>query len=361
MIGMKEQIFSMVAAAGAKAGISPIERLTDPPSADPKYLMPEAHSVIALFMPLDGNIVRKYLAGQDQTSYTKHESEVNKQIYSLAEGVTRLLQSQGFRAIAVPTNQNYRYLAGNQRRKFNPAVLSKIMNWVASPSGGINRRLKKQFVEWFIDPQIRRQDWSLIPTFSHRYAAVAAGLGSIGWSGNLVTSDYGARVVLDSVITDAVLSPNPMLESSLCDNCRTCVAVCQSGYIHPRDSQQTTINGKTFIHNLHGHNARCSFVCGGLSGQSRYPEWATWSTGRVHLPDSDNEMKAFFESFITDNLWQGNMYSPFIKDIFLKGQGIPQNNSRATCHFCRLVCSNNRSERRENYRLIREAGERIGA
>jgi epoxyqueuosine reductase QueG len=270
---MKEQILNMVATAKVKAGISPIERLTSPPSADPKYLMTEARSVIALFMPLDSNIVREYLAGQDQMSYTKHESEVNKQIHSLAEGVANLLQSHGFRAIAVPTNQNYRYLAGKQHRK--SAALMKIMNWVASPSGGINRRLKKQFVERFISPQIRRQDWSMIPTFSHRYVAVAAGLGSIGWSGNLVTPGYGARVVLDSVITDAVLPPDPMLESSTCDNCRTCVAVCQSGYIHPRDSQETTISGKTFTHNRHGHNARCSFVCGGLSGQNRYSEWAT--------------------------------------------------------------------------------------
>ena len=33
-----------------------------------------------------------------------------------------------------------------------------------------------------------------IPDFSHRYGAVAAGIGRLGWSGNMLTTDYGALV-----------------------------------------------------------------------------------------------------------------------------------------------------------------------
>lgn len=187
---------------------------------------------------------------------------------------------------------------------------------------------------------------------------MAAGIGGIGWSGNVVSPRFGARVVLDSVITDAVLDPDPMLNSSPCDGCRKCSVVCQSGYINLKDSQQTSLNGVIFIHNRHGHNIRCTFVCGGLSGQSRYPKWATWSPGRVRLPDSDDNIKEWFESFIADNLWRGNFYSKLMRDLFLMSRGLKIQNSMSTCHFCRLVCWQTRQERQENYELVRAAGER---
>jgi epoxyqueuosine reductase len=131
----------------------------------------------------------------------------------------------------------------------------------------------------------------MLPTFSHRYTATAAGLGSIGWSGNLVSPDFGARVVLDSVITDTELPADPMLESSPCDGCQTCVSVCQSGYINSKESHKTAIGGKTFVHKRHGNNIRCTFVFGGFSGQSRYTDWSNWSAGRVRLPVLDKDIK----------------------------------------------------------------------
>ncbi|MDD5706636.1 MAG: hypothetical protein PHR35_11995 [Kiritimatiellae bacterium] len=65
---------------------------------------------------------------------------------------------------------------------------------------------------------------------SHRHMAVGAGLGEIGWNGLLMTEDYGPRVRLATVITNAVLTPSPMYDKMpLCDRCMRCVRSCAKG------------------------------------------------------------------------------------------------------------------------------------
>ena len=46
--------------------------------------------------------------------------------------------------------------------------------------------------------------------FSHRHAAVAAGLGEFGLNNLLLTPKYGPRVRLESIITAAELEPDPL-------------------------------------------------------------------------------------------------------------------------------------------------------
>ena len=62
--------------------------------------------------------------------------------------------------------------------------------------------------------------------FSHVIAARYAGLGTIGANHTLLTRQYGPRVRLVSVITDAELPPDPMLKEQLCVECGRCVACC---------------------------------------------------------------------------------------------------------------------------------------
>ncbi len=60
--------------------------------------------------------------------------------------------------------------------------------------------------------------------FSHRHAAVAAGLGVFGRNNLVLTPRYGPRVRFNSVITTAELDPDPMVEEALClgDDCDAC-------------------------------------------------------------------------------------------------------------------------------------------
>ena len=52
--------------------------------------------------------------------------------------------------------------------------------------------------------------------FSHRHAAVRAGLGEFGLNNLVVTPQYGPRVRFGSVITEAELTPSPLLEVKAC-------------------------------------------------------------------------------------------------------------------------------------------------
>lgn len=59
-----------------------------------------------------------------------------------------------------------------------------------------------------------------------RPAAVEAGLGELGINGVILTKDYGPRIFLFGVVTNAVLEPDKPFEEKLCDNCAKCIEVC---------------------------------------------------------------------------------------------------------------------------------------
>lgn len=64
--------------------------------------------------------------------------------------------------------------------------------------------------------------------FSHRHAAVRAGLGEFGLNNLVVTPQYGPRVRFGSVITEAELTPSPLLEAKTClgERCSICIKSC---------------------------------------------------------------------------------------------------------------------------------------
>ena len=52
--------------------------------------------------------------------------------------------------------------------------------------------------------------------FSQRHAAIRAGLGEFGFSGLVITPQYGPRVRYVSIITEAELEPDPLLTEKVC-------------------------------------------------------------------------------------------------------------------------------------------------
>ena len=60
-------------------------------------------------------------------------------------------------------------------------------------------------------------------------AAVEAGLGSRGKSDLLITPQYGPRVRLFGVITDAELQTTPKDDNNYCIECNRCIEACPSG------------------------------------------------------------------------------------------------------------------------------------
>lgn len=64
--------------------------------------------------------------------------------------------------------------------------------------------------------------------FSHRHAAVRAGLGEFGLNNLVITPQYGPRFRFNSVITEAELTPSPLLGAKTClgESCSICLEHC---------------------------------------------------------------------------------------------------------------------------------------
>lgn len=73
--------------------------------------------------------------------------------------------------------------------------------------------------------------------FSHRHAAVRAGLGEFGYNNIVLTKEFGARQRFNSIITDAELVPDPLIDKPIClrDKCLLCFESCIMDAITMRD------------------------------------------------------------------------------------------------------------------------------
>lgn len=72
--------------------------------------------------------------------------------------------------------------------------------------------------------------------FAYVPAAAQAGLGEVGFNHLLLTPEYGPKVRLTAVITDAPLPPDRKLEDQLCPgvSCNLCAEACPVGAISPQ-------------------------------------------------------------------------------------------------------------------------------
>ena len=71
-------------------------------------------------------------------------------------------------------------------------------------------------------------------SFSHVYAAKYAGLGTIGFSHNLLNPKYGPRVRYVSLFTEAAIESDAMIEGDLCVKCELCRKLCPAQALESR-------------------------------------------------------------------------------------------------------------------------------
>ena len=103
--------------------------------------------------------------------------------------------------------------------------------------------------------------------FSHRHAAVAAGLGTLGINNLLLTEEFGAKQRMCSIITTAPLESDPVYEGSLCqgEDCLICVKECPMDVFGERRSFQML--GKEMPlasmekDNCGGSGVKCGGIC----------------------------------------------------------------------------------------------------
>jgi epoxyqueuosine reductase QueG len=193
-----------------------------PPSADLTYQLEGARSAVSFALPLDRDRIRRYLAKEEY-----HEEQITVSIRSseLSKQCAQLLADEGHASARVHGNNRYR---------------------------------------------TEHPGWQLAmhPDISHRYVAVASGLGSFGWSGNVGIKGYGTAVILGTVVTTADLTPTDPIpeEESFCDKCKICVGTCVGNMFSKSEEDSVVLGGKTFTFSRRIDKNRCNLVCGGFTG-----------------------------------------------------------------------------------------------
>jgi len=184
---------------------------------------------VSIVVHSEPEIVRAYLTKQDRTALQRHETDLYRTLFRAASRVAEALRTAGYEAVATEPNLDCRYKRRLAYRLPPHPVRQRLVDWLSadSPSFAV-----LQVVKQGLTPVVRRAfhtpSWRLTPTFSHRYGAVAAGLGSLGWSGNVLHPDHGARVLFNTVVTSADLRPasdsvEQTPSQTPCDRCRLCV------------------------------------------------------------------------------------------------------------------------------------------
>ena len=310
MIDLNSLVLEYPLLEGAvKSGIATLETLAGgPPSVDLSYVLPEAKSTIVFSVAIDQTSIPDYLAKRDRLSYEREYNKVNSISSGIAVKLAGTLSQRGFPAVPLAANDVYRD-----------------------------------------DTPLGRFD--MAPPISLRYLAVASGVASFGWSGNVIDDQYGACIILGAVVTGAELTPTAPQnqEDNYCDGCRLCAAACASGLMDQKRNDQINLGGQTFSYSARRAYTRCQYVCGGYTGLHRSGKWSTWSPARFPIPKED---AAFLNLLIASSVPYGQ------RPEGPGGRYHSMMNYKlyTTCGNCQIVCVPDKEERKRRYQLLAKGG-----
>lgn len=301
-------------------GSTNVEALSvGPPSAGPAYLLRSAKSVISFALPLDAAVAEDFISKRDWLSHCNDRKDLVQRLYRLGDEIAAYLRGRGFKALNVDLNNNYR-----------------------PEEGAADVTEQTEFH----------------PEFSHRYAAVAAGVGRLGWSGNLMTKEYGALVELGSVITNAELPPDSPIpdEEHPCDRCKMCTAVCPVGMVNPHEETTVSIAGITEKISEKSPNTCCWIGCTGYEGIAASGSWGNFSpyTLGKALPRDKETLDALCISLQkADPQMQksNNSFADYRGAVFTRDWLY-----YTVCGFCRTVCAPARNDRIARRKVIASSG-----
>jgi len=207
---LTEEVSAFATSLGADlVGIAPVERFSGAPlRMSPQGLLPDARCVIVVGIHHPDACVE--LGGeptpQDVGPYAV-QYWMNSALDDISFLIARFLEGKGYAGLPIAASNIWRY-----------------------------RGYKDLAVNF-------------APDLAHRYAAVAAGLGEIGYSGLCLVPQFGPRVRFVSVVTNASLVASPMYHGEpLCDRCMECVKRCPNDVFRKETRGMATveIGGRKF-------------------------------------------------------------------------------------------------------------------
>lgn len=301
-----------------RAGIARREAFSEaPPSADMRYLEPWANAVVSFAVTTGTDWIADYLGKVTRMVMRDNMHGIYHEVYRIANVIANRLKEAGFKAHAVIPNGLYR------------------------PDHTFEKEIP---------------DHDIKPPLSLRYMAVGAGIGTFGWSGNVMVPGYWSNVYLGGVLTDALLEPDSPMEETLCDRCLVCARVCPVDFINdaPKDQVNVTIAGREHFYNKKQGDLRCVIGCGGFTGLYKDGTWSSWSTGRTILPDKNDGLPELFATLRDD---PANIAAK--RNITFGKRGVldrPKENIKTTCNNCITVCSGPLEVRKKWMNLLFDSG-----
>lgn len=189
------------------------------------------------------------------------------------------------------------------------------------------------------------------PIISHKYLAAVSGVGFLGHSGQILTKNHGAAIVLGSVVTDAeLISTDPVeKDEKYCDECKLCKAACIPNYISD-EKVKLNIGDNEFEYQSPQSHWRCILVCGGVTGLDSSGKYSTWSPGRFKIPEDDDGFEELREKAMPTYVKR-----PKIDPVFYH-PGVPEHKMQYTCSTCQFICSPDKKTRNHRYKLFRNGG-----
>jgi epoxyqueuosine reductase QueG len=282
-----------------------------------RYLEPWAEAVVSFAITTATDWIEDYLGKVTRMVIRDNMYHVYHESYRIGKAIADRLKAAGFKAHTIIPNGLYR------------------------PDHTFEKEIPDRDVK---------------PPLSLRYMAVGAGVGTFGWSGNVMVPGYWSNVYLGGVLTDAPLEPDTPMEENLCENCLICARVCPVGFINEDRKEQAVvkIGGREYIYNKKRGDLRCVIGCGGFTGLSKDGNWGSWSTGRTILPDDDDTLPEIFARLRDD---PANAAAR--RNITFGKRGVldrPRENIKTTCNHCITVCSGPLEVRKKWMNLLRNSG-----
>ena len=231
-------------AAGADmCGIGSMDRFEGAPrEMDPRFIFPEAKSVIGMVFRIPRGVQRGIEEGTQFYQYPSMAYGGINEIFapSVLYQVGQLIEDEGYEAF-IYRNTGARGsvsdMDGSPGNTLSPEEQIEAMNQA-------KRKTNHHRTVQFTRPARPGQEAPDLQ-FQFRLAAVACGLGEIGWSKMFLTKDFGPLQRVAFIFTDAELEPDPLYDGEpLCRRCMACVRECPGGCLSKTESIKVNVGGK---------------------------------------------------------------------------------------------------------------------